>query len=83
VTLQIGAALGTALVASLAAVGTARALDRHESTARALTSGYHLGFLAGIFGPICGVLIAAVFLRRLPRTSGAQSVIAEPALLAE
>jgi EmrB/QacA subfamily drug resistance transporter len=83
VTLQIGAAFGTALVASLAAVGTARALARHESTARALTTGYHFGFLVGIVGPTCGVIIAAVFLRRLPRPSAAESLTVEPLLLAE
>jgi EmrB/QacA subfamily drug resistance transporter len=83
VTLQIGSALGTALVASLAAVATARALSHHESTARALTAGYHLGFLVGIGGPLFGVTIAAVFLRRLPRELASEVVPLDAALLAE
>jgi MFS family permease len=83
VTLQMGAAFGTALAASLAALGTARALARHESAARALTTGYHLGFLVGICGPLFGVTIAAVFLRRLPRALVSESVTVEPVVLAE
>jgi hypothetical protein len=83
VTLQIGVAFGTALAASIAAIGTARALARHESNARALTSGYHLGFLVGVCGPLFGVIIAAAFLRRVPRALAAESVALEPALLAE
>jgi MFS family permease len=66
VTLQIGSAFGTALAASIAAVGTASALERHEPLAMALTHGYHLGFLVGICGPIFGIAIAATFLRHLP-----------------
>jgi EmrB/QacA subfamily drug resistance transporter len=83
VTVQIGASFGTALAASLAAIGTARALARHESTAHALTAGYHLGFLVGLCGPLFGITIAAVFLRRLPRTPSAQPGSLEPVLLAE
>jgi hypothetical protein len=70
VTLQIGSAFGTALAASIAAVGTASALSRHESTAMALTHGYHLAFLVGLCGPIVGITIAATFLRRLPDAVG-------------
>lgn len=64
VTLQIGSALGTALAASLAAVATASALTHHQSTAVALTIGYHRGFLVGVAGPIMGALVASLFLRR-------------------
>ena len=66
VTLQIGSALGTALAASLAAIETARALIRHASAAQALTAGYHYGFLVGAAGPVIAIVLAAIFLRRLP-----------------
>jgi EmrB/QacA subfamily drug resistance transporter len=82
VTVQIGASFGTALVASIAAIGTAHALARHESSAQALTAGYHLGFLVGLVGPVLGITIAAVFLRRLPRTP-AETSSPDPALLLE
>jgi MFS family permease len=83
VTVQIGTAFGTALAASLAAIGTARALARHDSAAQALTSGYHLGFVVGLCGPLFGITIAAVFLRRAPRTLASESAPVEPALVAE
>jgi MFS family permease len=83
VTLQIGSAFGTALAASIAAVGTAGALSHHESMARALTIGYHHGFLVGSLGPIFGIAIAAVFLRRLPDAVVPESDALDAIALAE
>lgn len=74
VTLQIGSALGTALAASLAAVGTASALAHHQPMALALTVGYHRGFLVGVTGPIMGVLLASLFLRRSTAEISAEQV---------
>src|SRR5665213_116077 len=83
VTLQIGAAFGTALAASIAAVGTVRALRHHDSIAQALTAGYHLGFLVAICGPVFGITIAAVFLRRLPPVNALAAKTVESVLIAE
>jgi len=46
-TLQVGGALGLAVLATLSATRTENLLADGESTASALTSGYHLAFLIG------------------------------------
>lgn len=75
VTLQIGSALGTALAASLASIETSHALVQHEAKAQALTAGYHHGFLVGASGPLIGIALAAVFLRKVPVRTGVEAEV--------
>lgn len=83
VTLQIGSALGTALAASLASIETSRALVHHASTAQALTTGYHYGFLVGAVGPLMGITLAAMFLRKIPLRTGAETEVVAVTLASE
>jgi MFS family permease len=55
--LQVGGALGLAVIATLASTRTQDLLAGGESRASALTGGYHLAFLIG-----AGLLIAAIVL---------------------
>ena len=75
VTLQIGSALGTALAATLASIETSHALAHHQLRAQSLTSGYHYGFLVGACGPLIGIALAAMYLRKIPIRSGGNSEI--------
>jgi EmrB/QacA subfamily drug resistance transporter len=68
---QVGAALGIALLTSLAAWRTGSGVS-----AQALTSGYHLAFAAGAGLAAASVAVAAVALR--PRASGAGQPPAAP-----
>src|SRR5205807_2811695 len=63
VTLQLGAALGLAVLASVSALRTSHQLAHGASTASALTSGYHLAFLIGAGCVGAAVLLASVLLR--------------------
>jgi EmrB/QacA subfamily drug resistance transporter len=54
-TLQVGGAIGLAVLATLATTRTDNLLADGESTASALTSGYHLAFLIG-----AGLVVAAI-----------------------
>jgi EmrB/QacA subfamily drug resistance transporter len=54
-TLQVGGAVGLAVLATLATTRTGNLLASGESSASALTSGYHLAFLIG-----AGLVIAAI-----------------------
>jgi EmrB/QacA subfamily drug resistance transporter len=61
VTVQLGASLGTALLASVAASRTAHLVARGEPVARALTDGYRLGFVVAA-GCTTLSLLAAILL---------------------
>jgi EmrB/QacA subfamily drug resistance transporter len=54
-TVQVGAALGLAVLATLATTESDRLHDAGESTAAALNGGYHLAFLVG-----AGLVVAAI-----------------------
>jgi hypothetical protein len=54
-TLQVGGALGLAVLATLSTDRTSGLLDDGEATASALTSGYHLAFIVGV-----GLVVAAI-----------------------
>ncbi|MGH2984603.1 MAG: MFS transporter [Solirubrobacterales bacterium] len=54
-TLQVGGALGLAVLATLSTERTSGLLDDGEATASALTSGYHLAFIVGV-----GLVVAAI-----------------------
>jgi MFS family permease len=54
-TMQVGGALGLAVLATLSTTRSDHLVDAGKSTASALTSGYHLAFLIG------AALVAAAF----------------------
>jgi EmrB/QacA subfamily drug resistance transporter len=63
-TQQIGAALGVAVLSSLAAARTASLHAAGVDGASALTSGYRLAFAAGAGLSVAAVIVAALLLRR-------------------
>ncbi|HEY1698711.1 MAG TPA: hypothetical protein VGG75_03200 [Trebonia sp.] len=71
-TQQVGAALGTAILSTLAASRTASALAGGGSAGSALTSGYHLAFGIGGCFAVAAIAVAAVgfrLARRPPQPS--------------
>lgn len=62
-TAQVGGALGLAVLATVSASRTDSLLDSGESTASALTSGYHLAFLIGALLVLAAVAVAAFVLQ--------------------
>ncbi len=66
VTLQVGAALGIALLAGVSSNTTARMLGEGSTTGAALTAGYHVGFLVAAAGVAGGIVVAGTLLRRRP-----------------
>jgi EmrB/QacA subfamily drug resistance transporter len=74
--LQVGGALGLAVLATLATDRTDGLLADGESTASALTSGYHLAFLIGTGLVLAGVLVAITVLK--PEAVAAAEVGAQP-----
>jgi hypothetical protein len=76
-TLQVGGALGLAVLATLSTTRTENLLSDGESTASALTGGYHLAFLIG-----AGLLVAAIAVLVTvlqPEAQAAEEVEAETA----
>jgi MFS family permease len=76
-TVQVGAALGLAVLATLATTRTNQLLAQHHSTVSALTGGYRLGF--EIAAGLVAVAIAATVLRPAPRQHAERELVAEPA----
>ena len=64
VTLQVGAALGIALVAGISSSTTNHLLAEGSPAGAALTAGYHVGFLVSAAGIAGAILVAAILLRR-------------------
>ncbi|MFN2543494.1 MAG: MFS transporter [Actinomycetota bacterium] len=62
VTLQLGAALGLAVLASVSTLRTGHLLAGGAAAHDALTSGYHLAFLIGAGCLVAGTIIAATLL---------------------
>jgi EmrB/QacA subfamily drug resistance transporter len=60
---QVGGALGLAVLATFSSTRTDTLLERGESTAEALTGGYHLAWAIGLGLAIAGILLALVLLR--------------------
>ena len=67
--LQVGGAIGLAVLATLAASRTDTLAADGASTASALTSGYHLAFLIGAGLVVAALVVALVVLGRIPRPS--------------
>jgi len=61
-TAQVGAALGLAVLATLASEHSDGLIDDGESTAQALTSGYHLAFWIGAALVLAAIVVAATVL---------------------
>jgi MFS family permease len=75
-TLQVGGALGLAVLATLSTTRTDNLLASGESTPSALTDGYQLAFIVG-----AGIVVAAVAVAfgLLERVRGDEAPAAEPA----
>jgi len=85
-TQQIGGSFGLAVLASLATARTDRLLADGESTASALTSGYHLAFGIGSALMVAAVVVAATILRRPAADDSRPPVVADdsrPPVVAE
>jgi EmrB/QacA subfamily drug resistance transporter len=77
-TVQVGGALGLAVLATLAATRTNSLLAHGDSTAAALTGGYRLAFVIGAGLVVVALALALVILQPEPRVSTAPEVSAAP-----
>ncbi len=66
-TAQVGGALGLAVLATVSSTRSDTLIDRGESTASALTSGYHLAFLIGAALVALAIIIAIAVLEPTER----------------
>jgi EmrB/QacA subfamily drug resistance transporter len=66
-TAQVGGALGLAVLATLSATRSDNLIEDGESTASALTSGYHLSFLIGAALVGVAIVVALVVLESKPQ----------------
>jgi predicted MFS family arabinose efflux permease len=73
---QVGGALGLAVLATLSTSRTDELLAAGDSTAGALTGGYHLAFLVGAGLVGVGILLASTVLRPEPRERAARTELA-------
>jgi EmrB/QacA subfamily drug resistance transporter len=64
-TLQVGGALGLAVLATMSTTHTKHLLSAGHSTASALTGGYRLAFLIGVGFALAAVAVAATVLQRV------------------
>jgi hypothetical protein len=79
---QVGGAIGLAVLATFATERTDTLLAAGEPAAEALNSGYHLAYLIGAGLVLVGIVIAVTVLRaRLPQTTAETATVAaaEPA----
>jgi EmrB/QacA subfamily drug resistance transporter len=74
-TLQVGGALGLAVVATLSTSRTSTLLAGGDSTASALTGGFHLAFLIGAGLVVAAIGVAVAVLR--PAAAGEPDAVAE------
>jgi EmrB/QacA subfamily drug resistance transporter len=75
--LQVGGALGLAVLATLSATRSDSLRESGQATAQALTSGYHLAFLIGAGLVLAAIVVAVVVLQ--PVHKAAEAVEAEEA----
>jgi EmrB/QacA subfamily drug resistance transporter len=75
-TVQVGGAVGLAVLATLATERTEGLIADGESTASALNSGYHLAYLIGAALTLLAIVVAVVVLRSQPPAEAAEE--AEP-----
>jgi MFS family permease len=74
-TAQVGGALGLAVLATLSAARSNELIGEGESTAAALTSGYHLAFLIGAGLVVAAIIVAVTVLQ--PQEQAEKHVAAE------
>jgi EmrB/QacA subfamily drug resistance transporter len=74
-TLQVGGALGLAVLATLSTERTSGLLEEGESQASALTSGYQLAFIVGAVLVVAAIAVALTVLERVPE---AEEELPEP-----
>jgi EmrB/QacA subfamily drug resistance transporter len=74
---QVGGALGLAVLATLSSTRTDTLVSHGESTASALTGGYHLAFAIGAGMVIAGLVLAVALLR--PQAATGEEPALEPA----
>jgi hypothetical protein len=85
-TMQVGGALGLAVLATLSTSRTTNLVNGGDSTASALTSGYRLAFVIGAGLLLGAFAIALAVLRSEPAAAeaeAAESAEAEPAFSSE
>src|SRR5262245_17389968 len=63
-TAQVGGALGLAVLATLSTTRTESLIDKGESTASALTGGYHLAFLIGAALVVAAIVVGLTVIER-------------------
>ena len=75
---QVGGAIGLAVLATLATERTERALADGESAAAALNSGYHLAYLVGAGLVLVAIAVAISYLRsEVPEAEAASEPVTE------
>jgi EmrB/QacA subfamily drug resistance transporter len=82
-TLQVGGALGLALLATMSTNRTSNLLAGGDSAAAALTSGYRLAFVIGAGLAVAALAIALAVLRPAPAPRMGEAEVAEPAFSSE
>src|SRR5262245_36321654 len=70
-TAQVGGALGLAVLATLSTTRSDSLIERGESTASALTSGYHLAFLIGAALIVAAIVVGLTVIERPQRQAKA------------
>jgi hypothetical protein len=76
---MMGGALGLAVLASLAASRTDTLLASGDSTAEALTGGYHVAFLVGAIFAIAAAALGGLLLRQGAYAAAHPEMEGEPA----
>jgi EmrB/QacA subfamily drug resistance transporter len=71
-TLQVGAALGLAVLATIATTQTGRLRDAGHSAAAALNGGYHVAYVVGAGLVVAAIVVAVTVLRVVPQTPDAR-----------
>ena len=75
---QVGGALGLAVLATLSATRSETLIDGGQSSAAALTGGYHLAFLIGAALVVAAILVAVTLLAPKRQAGGRAPVAAMP-----
>jgi hypothetical protein len=80
---QVGGALGTAVMATIAAARTSDLLHHGASRLVALNDGYQLAFAAAIVFPVLGLMVSLFLLRRSRAGEAIESLEPAPAAARE
>jgi MFS family permease len=76
-TVQVGGAIGLAVLATLASEYTDALRADGESRAAALNAGYHLAYLIGAAAIVVAIVVAVVVVRSKAGTTAEDQVVAE------